>query len=239
MADVLFLVDFDNVPRLRRQNVATLITDLLAAVPQALRSLSHSVHFRFYGGWDTFNSTITQVAQVLTAQLQSVLPLTLRLGTSAAAWRVQVSGELARSSLWSPHFTFVETFRPRNPGQAVRAVRPYACTQSTCTLHTALQVLNGTRCSAGCVLSPSEGVARDEQKQVDTSIVADAIHASFNGAKLIAIVSGDDDMWPGIVAALSMGASVLRIYPATASQCSTRYESSMQGRNLAYHRGQL
>ena len=236
---VLFLVDFDNIPRLRRQNVSTLIVDILCVVPATLRVPISKAHFRFYGGWDTFNATVTQPAQVLSAQIQAELPLTVRLGPASANWRVTVTGELARSSLWSPHFTFVDTFRPRNPGQPVRAVRPKACLQAPCTLHTALRVLNESKCSAGCVLSPFDGVARDEQKQVDTAIVADAIHASSKGSRLVVIVSGDDDMWPGIVAALSMGTNVLRVYPQPRSQCSARYEASMQRHGLAYHRGQL
>ena len=55
-------------------------------------------------------------------------------------------------------------------------------------------------------------LSRREQKLVDTMIVADLIHLASRGETPIGLVSSDDDMWPGILSALNIGASVIHVH---------------------------
>lgn len=54
-------------------------------------------------------------------------------------------------------------------------------------------------------------MTRVEQKLVDTMLVADLIHLAINGEMTIAVVSSDDDFWPGILSAMTLGAHVVHI----------------------------
>lgn len=54
---------------------------------------------------------------------------------------------------------------------------------------------------------------RDEQKMVDTLLVADmASHAMMNKASDVVVVSSDIDMWPGVLLALRIGCGVTHIH---------------------------
>ena len=54
-------------------------------------------------------------------------------------------------------------------------------------------------------------LTRTEQKLVDTMLVADLIHLASSGETSVAVVSSDDDMWPGMLMAMSHGAQIVHI----------------------------
>ena len=54
---------------------------------------------------------------------------------------------------------------------------------------------------------------RDEQKMVDTLMVADMAHAALlDGDKDIVVVTSDTDIWPGVLLALKGGCAVTQIH---------------------------
>jgi hypothetical protein len=225
---MLILVDYDNVPPQRSATLHRLVLDVIAAVPSAVSTSAARAHIRFYGGWDTFNSTATQRAQSLAAQIVGVLPLLLP-ATAARPQPLTVTAELARSSYWLPHFPLLDTYRPRNPGQTIRPVRPSSCGFAHCTLQHGLSILTAYQCSPACPVSPLQSIVKDEQKQIDTLMVADLIHSSMTTSEPLVVVSSDDDLWPGIFAAISLRVPIVRMYTKkSVSQCSVTYEGILQ-----------
>jgi hypothetical protein len=198
------------------------------------------LHFRLYGGWDTFGGVATPLAQTLSAQIQGALPYLLP-PVFAGGVPTLVTAELVRESLWIP-IPLADTFRPRHPGQrGIRGVIPVGCTSPTrpCQLHTALAVLNQPQCSATCAVQPHDAVAKDEQKQVDTCIVADLTYQALMGSDPVALVSSDDDLWPGIFASASLGIPIVHVHTRPPSACSLQYEHAVLARGHVYQRTQL
>jgi uncharacterized LabA/DUF88 family protein len=83
-----------------------------------------------------------------------------------------------------------------------------------CGLGTFLNVDYSTRCgTAGCTVTLGDIFIRDEQKMVDTLLVADLAHlALLSKSADIVVVSSDIDMWPGVLLALTNGCAVIHIH---------------------------
>jgi hypothetical protein len=73
---------------------------------------------------------------------------------------------------------------------------------------------NATPCpNSACACTLGDVLVRDEQKMVDTLLVADIASHAFTGkASDVVIVSSDIDMWPGVLLALRSGCSVTHIH---------------------------
>jgi hypothetical protein len=71
--------------------------------------------------------------------------------------------------------------------------------------------------------------SRGEQKLVDTMIVADLIHLSHIGETDVAVVTADDDVWPGVITGMQAGTHVVHIWPKQ-HKASPRYLSGVPGR---------
>jgi uncharacterized LabA/DUF88 family protein len=82
-------------------------------------------------------------------------------------------------------------------------------------------------------------LVRDEQKMVDTLLVADVAELALaQRAAHIVIVSSDTDMWPAVLLALRMGSNVLHIHPKAGSQ-TQRHLLGTLSRNLPGKYAQL
>jgi uncharacterized LabA/DUF88 family protein len=67
--------------------------------------------------------------------------------------------------------------------------------------------------NSGCSSQLGDVLVRDEQKMVDTLIVADIAHQVFKAmATDVVVVSSDTDMWPGVLLALRSGCAVTHIH---------------------------
>lgn len=83
-----------------------------------------------------------------------------------------------------------------------------------CAIKVVREVLKGQGCPiAKCNTPLNNVISRPEQKLVDAMLVADLIHYGQNSPDIIVVVSGDDDLWPGIRAALVSGASIYHVIP--------------------------
>jgi uncharacterized LabA/DUF88 family protein len=65
---------------------------------------------------------------------------------------------------------------------------------------------------AACSQTP-DIIRRNEQKQVDTLMVADLAHLSlFEKCQNVVVVCSDTDIWPGILLCVNNNTSVLQIH---------------------------
>jgi uncharacterized LabA/DUF88 family protein len=227
-------VDFDNTRAAQHHDPVRLINDIVGALAPLVPAVT-SIHFRLYGGWDTFGGRATTLAQSISAKLQAALPYSVR---GPASSTIAITAELVRESLWLP-VQLIETYRPRHPGQrGLYNVVPTGCPNSatghTCQLHASLAALTQASCSVSCVVQTHEAIARNEQKQVDTCIVADLVHQAMMSTEAVALVSSDDDLWPGIFAAANLGKPVVHIHTRSPSACSQHYQSAVVARGHSY-----
>lgn len=65
------------------------------------------------------------------------------------------------------------------------------------------------------------------QKLVDTVLTADLIQVSPPASTQIAVVTSDDDLWPGIYTALSQGATVHHVRPSRSPEADD-YETETE-----------
>jgi hypothetical protein len=79
-------------------------------------------------------------------------------------------------------------------------------------------------------------LSRPEQKMIDTLLVTDLTYLSTRKATVIAVVSTDDDMWPGIRQALLNGARVMHIHPVPGRATPTHFLVALPA---GYHQASL
>jgi hypothetical protein len=230
------LVDFDNVPDLVRKNGTRYVADrvwssLKLMAPLPLASLVR-LEFRFYGGW-LGTSSPTPKGSILLAQVQRDFPFVIR-----STKPLTISGELAQALLPLPKHPLPHTFRQRQGTQNMRCVHPskLGCSLSNCPIIAVHDFLTSGICPvAGCGRSANDFLRKSEQKLVDTMLVADLIHLSSTGFDQIAVVSSDDDLWPGMLMAMHNGANLFHVCTKYASTYK-QYHGMIFGR---YHHGRL
>jgi hypothetical protein len=91
--------------------------------------------------------------------------------------------------------------------------------------------INNKKCSeSGCTVTPKVLFRTvGEQKLVDTMLVADAIHLSHQGERMLAIVTSDDDVWPGIISARVIGTHVIHVRTGMSSSHAS-YDDGVPGK---------
>lgn len=213
------LVDHDNIdPALLRVPYHSLVGTLLTKFPASLFSSYGVADFRFYGGWYD-NKGLTQKAQKIAPELARDFPRPYGVhDAKGAPIKLIVHAHLAASPLFAPRETLYETYARNRPAREIRcAARPW----TSCALpgQCGLQLLEAqfaVRCCKipGCTIKFSDILTRDEQKLVDTLIVADVAHLALKlGRRHLALISSDTDMWPGILLALTYGCEVFQLHP--------------------------
>jgi hypothetical protein len=68
-----------------------------------------------------------------------------------------------------------------------------------------------------CARTVEHFLTRSEQKLVDTMLVSDLIHLASTGESAIAVVSSDDDLWPGMLMAMLKGVQIVQVCTKHAS----------------------
>lgn len=87
----------------------------------------------------------------------------------------------------------------------------------------------------GCFIHPSDLVYKPSQKLVDTMLTADLIHYASTGTKRLAIVSSDDDLWPGIASACQLGSTVIHIHTFARHRVFPEYRQLVDSRLYQEH----
>jgi hypothetical protein len=202
------LVDYDNLPHeASHQGLVYLADRILARVSQAAEP-SQAMNFRLYGGWDR-NNKMTKLGQDLSVQMRSKFPRSLKIGQKPVILNMQLA--LALEAL--PGKALPNTLR-EEPMRKIRCETPSktTCRNPSCPIDPMASFLNAGRCPVdGCAAEPKMLLSRNEQKLVDTMMVADMIYLASSGEPVIGLVTSDDDMWPGILCALNLGANVLHL----------------------------
>jgi hypothetical protein len=213
------LVDFDNVPdavtRKGPRYVADRVWSSLEKIDSRLASDTGRLDVRFYGGW-LGKSSLTPRGSALIADVQRDFPFVIR-----SIMPITIGGELAQSLLLLPKHPLPYTFRRRHGGQKIDCLHPskLGCVMAECPVVTVHEFLRDGACPVStCERSAEPFLTKSEQKMVDTMLIADLIYLATTGENRIAVVSSDDDLWPGILTAMSMGTTILHV--------CTKYEST-------------
>jgi hypothetical protein len=219
------LVDHDNLRRFARgKTLRVLITHLISKIPDPVLIGHTHLEFRLYGGWRS-SKTITHIAQGLAVEIQQEYPLKLlRTLPDGTKLGIRLDVSLAYSPLFSPAMALSETFaRGRSSRRIYPEPRPWitCANSSACVLTTFESFLAKEVCpNTACTVVPPDVLRQDEQKQVDTLMVADMAHlAMTEHVPHIVLVTSDTDIWPGVMLSTMHGANVHQIHtmPGTAS----------------------
>lgn len=211
------LIDYDNVPAaVWAPGAVSAAAAICAHLPANVVGSEPELTVRLYGGWKTGSQSTPRAQQLipqLTAGSHIFIP---RPGHSAGAKQIRLVVKLALAPLGSNN-QFESTLAK---DREVRSFRPKtgmpSCAQPTsCGLGFLSNLSHASRCATpGCNSTPQQMLVRDEQKMVDTLMVADMAHAVFmDGDRDVVVVTSDTDIWPGVLLAIKGGCSVTQVHP--------------------------
>ena len=221
---MILLIDYDNLPRsLRAGNLRQVIEILLAKLDSPTVASINRISCRLYGGW-LRKKILSRKAQRLSQQIDQYFPLALSLTDRA---NVFVEVELAIALACDPQHVFTHTFRLRSkPEFQVKRFPLKECVKpSTCRIFNVNTFVYDNVCpKVNCNVTPETAFYRAEQKLVDSMIVVDLVHYAIHQRERLVIVSGDDDMWPGIRYALLQNALITHVVPKQPNQRKSPYK---------------
>ena len=208
---IWFLVDYDNLHSLdSKRGITYVVGLLLERLGESRLKCNDRAHIRLYGGWYEEDS-LTRLAQKTVADIDKNFPRIIQIKEA----KVKVTAELARSLVASPKDDLLHTFRPRQFPGNVRCMDPPfdgCIDHKHCPINSVGKFVNNGKCiSKGCYVRPRQIFSKPTQKLVDSMIVADVISLASGGYKC-AVVSSDDDVWPGIRTAVEFGKPVYHLH---------------------------
>ena len=179
------------------------ISELIVA---GLPARVHDLRFRLYDGWYDCDGVATDLHGMVRGHVLQTYP-TLRR-------RQRLFAEIAQSAAVSPDDCFLDTYR-RQRGLSRYAVSisrtpaPACAAPLDCAVSDLRTWFKGT-CPhlSGCEAKSQDVASFGYQKLVDTTLVADAIWLASQ-KQMIAVVSEDEDVLPGLITARFYGAPVL------------------------------
>lgn len=191
---------------------------LAGLIPAHVISRYTELRFRLYGGWRS-NGILTRFAQKIVPDIRANSPAIYNSISGGVASPIRLLVELAESPI-SGGVYFENTFVKDRELRKFRAKR-LPCSEcasaGACGFATYSGVDHSMPCpNAGCAMAFGNVLVRDEQKMVDTLIVADIAYSAIVGkAEHAVVVSSDTDMWPGVLLALQVGCSIVHIHTKT------------------------
>jgi hypothetical protein len=225
---VFVIVDYDNIEQIdRHRGLLYLVEKIVHAAVSSSVNIPNRVVFRLYGGWYE-GQNLSRLAQWLTAEAQSQFPTSLG-NTPTRKFRIIASVALAYSLAVEPAKPLWDTFRIHGTPRNLRCHHPSnaGCGLTNCPGVSLYEFITAGHCpQQGCTVSLRDILHRSEQKLVDTMIAADMIHYSMIGESVLCVVSGDDDLWPGIRVALLRGTNVIHVHPNATRQSQSSYSST-------------
>jgi len=207
------LVDFDNIPHeIRKWGVEHIVRRVVQTVEPHLPTLHCDFRVRLYGGWFEAGF-LTKSAQLTQAQIDAISPLVILRSDGSHLGLARL--ELARTLLIDPSTTITHTFRRKGAPSGLQCERrPWInCAESrSCPLAAVQEFLSQDICpNDRCAVGPEDILFKQEQKMVDTMLVADVIHLANENKEPIVVISSDDDLWPGVYSAVLLGQQVLHV----------------------------
>lgn len=226
------LIDFDNIPvTISNQGPVYLADLILTKLAPKLAPDCRSLDLRLYGGWDE-NGRLTRRAQHLSALLPTKFPRLFKVLNTNPPTPVMIRAALAQALECAPKKTISHTLRTAPFAKQVTCERPsvLGCMNARCPIEAVAVFLSSGTCPAtDCCTTSSQLISVTEQKLVDTMLTADLVYLAHSGQQTVALVSSDDDMWPGIITAIHVGTHVLHVQPSGARP-NSRYLNVSNGR---------
>jgi uncharacterized LabA/DUF88 family protein len=189
---------------------------LTGTVPTPTLAKYDSVLVRLYGGWRSITSPTTSAQQLLPEILRDS-PTVYQNPATPTAGPIRLLVELADRPIgWN---VVLEQTMVKDRGLRRFRANPQLLREcvdiGNCGLKQFFSVSPKTACSnGGCAAELGNLLVRDEQKMVDTLLVADlAAQVFMQHANDVVVVSSDTDIWPGILLALRGGSNVIHIHP--------------------------
>jgi hypothetical protein len=231
---MIILVDYDNLPKIdKSRGLDHLAIKLVGLIGAPNLASSRRIRIKLYGGWFEHNN-LTPRAQLLSAEAARLFPRVISVsdGTTTATPITRV--DMGYSLEIEPAFNLQGTFRRRESpkGLSCSLTSVTNCQNKVnCPMNSLASIVNNEECSdAACSVSLSDILTRNEQKLVDTMMVADMIHLASQGISDFAIVSSDDDLWVGIKSALLIGSRVFHMHTIPGRKTHNRYKGGAGNR---------
>lgn len=211
------LIDYDNVePIDRSRGLTYLALRVLSAIGVSNLQSVGRADLRLYGGWYKGRS-LSRRAQTLGAEIERDFPTVQTIGERGVNLKLPVGAQLATSLMIDPKKEIFNTYRQNAPPVNLETKHaPWTgCSEPTaCAIGAFTAFFAQRECPhPSCSVTPAEIFYRSEQKLVDTMLTADMINVASKRGETFAVVSSDDDMWPGIKSALLLGCRVFHVHP--------------------------
>ena len=231
---MIFLIDYDNVrPLDRHRGLTHVVEKTVRSVGVAPFAGNPWARVRLYGGWFQ-HAKQSRLAQSLASEIAMTFPRPVVVTDATGHIRVMARVELAYALECDPRSPLPHTFRTRNAPANLRAKSlPYVgCGSPTaCSLSAIVSLFANNRCpKQGCSAGIDAILERAEQKLVDGMLTADLLHFSTRAQEPIAVVSSDDDLWPGLHGAVVYGADVHHVQTHAGRSTPTYYSRLIQGK---------
>jgi len=211
------LVDYDNLDNVTRApGPVGAAKAILARLPANLLFPYTAIAVRLYGGWRTSIGLTTVAQQQLVPDIRANSPTVHGTTYIGQTKSLRVRVELAVAPVGTKH-PFPDTLVRDRDLRFFRA-RPHpwggCAREQSCGMSLLCSSTAQTRCQiAGCGVQLNDIFVRDEQKMVDTLIVADiAQQALVAKEQEIVVVSSDADIWPGIFLALQNACRITHVH---------------------------
>lgn len=208
---MVIFVDYDNIDyEIRRHGVIHVVNRILTKIDPSEIDNNKRITVRLYGGWYERNN-FTQRAQNLASDITLGFPTILKLADNSTS--AIVNCEMAYSILADPTNHLFSTYRPRGIPYGLSANHPLntGCHNTNCPIIDTYNFIQNNKCSSCNSIKPSDIFYRGEQKLVDTMLTTDLIF-STQTSENVALVSSDDDFWPGIKTSICFGKKIIHIH---------------------------
>ena len=206
------LIDFDNLNRdFRRKGIEHIANHLLRKFDPSYLAPHTRATVRLYGGWYE-NRKLTRLAQELIADLHTVSPINFKYPYFDSYKTLLVKVEMAYSLAVAPNKHLFATFRSRPAIVSIRSKRTSElnCPEEDCPMSVVEKFIRTGRCEK-CGKQMGHFLYKDEQKLVDNMLNNDLLYFASRGEEHVALVSSDDDFWPGIITLLLQGKTVTHL----------------------------
>ncbi|MBW7913512.1 MAG: hypothetical protein H3C54_07420 [Taibaiella sp.] len=206
---LVVLVDYDNVDEvIKRKGMLYLIESILSKINNNEVD-NKNLLIRLYGGWYEKNS-LTRKAQLIQSDVSGTFPKVMIMSDQKTSLIVNV--ELAYSIVAKPKEHLFHTFRRRSYTRGLIYNKPQnLCKNQSCELSIVYNFFNSGNCSQCNTIKVGDMFAKHEQKLVDTMLTVDLVDLAIIGNNIL-VVSSDDDLWPGILSALTKGVQVVQMH---------------------------
>ena len=231
---MIALIDYDNLDFLdRRHGVRHVINGLLQALGRQRLAGEREMNCRLYGGW--FDEiSLSPHAQRLLPDLRGEFPSSMAVTDQDGTQIMLVRAQLALALACDPRVELTHTYRRRSLPRRIQCVAapfPDCANPSHCPIASLEPFIRDEACPVdSCSVTPRLALKRAEQKLVDSMIVIDLVHLAEVTSECLVVVSGDDDLWPGIRFVLLRGARVVHVVPRHGRSASDRYLRSKTAR---------